>query len=211
MDEKGETPLEKLVNTPPKLIANDWQVYNIENDQVVIYFTTVLNPVLKQENITDALSQIAQAGKYNVKDADLISIQKEADKKYGQATRIDLSKLSAQEMKYGKVCYIQFNTEMNSKTRAYKGLKTAEDKKLAELTHGNIDRYKRTRKHTKVFYQTMKLYSMRGHQRTRIFFPSPTFVKENTAKNNLVAGNWLARLFMAGLIVDDEYQRMRPI
>jgi hypothetical protein len=149
-------------------ITGNCCVYNVENGQDVLYFGTKFNPVLKQDNIADAVSQIRRSGSYKVKADDFSLIQKEAAIKNGGAKRYALSDLGLakhdSEWSFYEIDTKRFD-KLNKAQRA-----------LAEQVHGK----------GKQFVKVMQEMSKAGISTTRIYVLNPEYV-QNVAKDGSVA------------------------
>jgi len=141
-------------------ITGDGCVYNFENGQAVLYLTNAaLNPVLKQNNIADALSQIKEQWNCHVRSEDFSMIQKEALRKNGGAKRYLLSDLGLTEHN-NEISFFEIDTKKHLK------LNTAQ-RILAEQVHGKGKR----------FEQTMELLREIGISKTRIYVLSFEYVQ----------------------------------
>jgi len=151
------------------LLTSNGCVYNVENGEAVLYFTnTKFNPVLKQENIADAVVPIMQSKNYKVNANDFSLIQREAAKKNGGAKRYVLSDLKLIRFDDGW-SFFEINTEkydkLNKTQRAF-----------AEQVHGK----------GKQFVKVMQEMRKAGINTTNIYVLNPEYVK-SVAGGNPVA------------------------
>jgi DNA-binding Lrp family transcriptional regulator len=155
-------------------ITGDGNVYNIEKGEAVLYFTnTALNPVLKQENIAEAVSQIRQTGNYKVKADDFSLIQRAAAKKNGGAKQYALSDLNLtrhdDEWSFYEIDTAKYD-KLNKTQRAF-----------AEQVHGK----------EKQFENVMREMRKAGITKARVYVLNPEYV-QNVAKDGAVARvGWL--------------------
>jgi hypothetical protein len=144
-------------------ITGDGCVYNVENGKAVLYLTnTALNPILKKDNIADAVSQIDGNRIYKVKPNDFSLIQREAAKKNGGAKRYVLSGLRLR-MFDDEFCSFEFDTTMLDKLNE-------SQRALAEQIHGR----------GKQFVRIMEELNNAGQDSTCIFVLDPTYVRSIT-------------------------------
>jgi hypothetical protein len=181
-------------------ITGDGCVYNVEGSQAVLYFTdTALNPVLKQDNIADAVSQIRQNGNYKVKADNFSLIQKEAAKKNGGAKHYALSDLGL--TKYdSEWSFFEIDTKKHDK------LNKAQ-RALAEQVHGK----------GKQFVKTMEMFSEAGISKTRIYVLNPEYVQNMTKDGPVARVGGLDGFYYDGDFgagdgdVDDDIDRVRGV
>ncbi|MFH0869697.1 MAG: hypothetical protein V1866_01410 [archaeon] len=163
-------------------ITGNGCVYNIEKGEKVFYLTnTKFNPVLKQENIADAVNQIGQSGNYKVRADDLSLIQREAAKKNGGAKRYALSDLGLtkhdNEWSFYEIDTMGYN-KLNKAQRA-----------LAEQVHGK----------GKQFTKVMSEMNKAGITKTRIYVLNPEYVQKVAQEGPV------ARVGRLGYFSDDSY------
>jgi len=155
--------------------TGDGCVYNIEKGEAVLYFTDAeLNPVLKQENIAAALSQIRKDGHYNVKYRDFSMIKDAADKDSG-AERYLLSDLelarsdtSGNQWRFFEIGTKKYYT-LNEVQRSF-----------VKQVHGKGKQF------TELMNEMSTDFITDGITETKIFFSDPKSVHE-IAKNGPVA------------------------
>lgn len=181
-------------------ITGNGCVYNIDKGKAVLYFTnTKFNPVLKQENIADAVNQIRQRGNYKVKADDFSLIQREAAKKNGRAKRYALSDLNLTKHD-NEWSFYEIDTakpgKLNKAQRAF-----------AEQVHGK----------EKQFEKVMNEMSKAGIAKTRTYVLNSDYV-QNVAKDCSVARVGGLNLFddssyfgACGRGIDYDYVRVRGV
>jgi len=153
-------------------ITGDGCVYKFEKRKAVLYLTnTKLNPVLKQENIADAVNQIRQTGNYNVKDDDFSLII--AAVKNGGAKRYALSDLKLSkhndEWSFYDIDTKKYN-QLNKAQRAF-----------AEQVHGK----------GKQFTKVMSEMSKEGITKTRIYVLNSEYIQKVATKGPVARVGWL--------------------
>jgi hypothetical protein len=140
-------------------ITGDGCVYNVENGKAVLYLTnTALNPILKEDNVADAVRQITETGNYEVKLKDFERIKKRAP------TRFVLSDLkltrSNNEMSFYEINPVSY------------GRLNTEQRKLAERVHGKGEKF------TKAMQMLNTPFKYIGQNTTRIYVLSPKYVQD---------------------------------
>ncbi|MBN2052943.1 hypothetical protein JW756_05545 [Candidatus Woesearchaeota archaeon] len=150
-------------------IVGNGCVYNIEKGEAILYFTnTALNPVLKQENIADAVNQIRNSRNYKVETYDFLLIRGGAAKRNGGAKRYVLHDLNLtkhdDEWSFYEIDTTKYN-KLNKTQRAF-----------AEQVHGK----------GKQFEKVMDEMSKAGITKTRIYVLNPEYVQK-TASDGAVA------------------------
>jgi len=153
-------------------ITGDGCVYNIEEEEAVLYLTnTLLNPVLKQENIADAVNQIRNSGNYNVKDDDFSLIIDAA--KNGGAKRYALSDLKLSkhndEWSFYDIDTVKYD-QLNKAQRAF-----------AEQVHSKGKQF------TKVMSEMSKV----GITKTRIYVLNSEYIQKVATKGPVARVGWL--------------------
>ncbi|MFH0978241.1 MAG: hypothetical protein V1837_02965 [Candidatus Woesearchaeota archaeon] len=147
--------------------TGDGAVYQKNNfGNFMLYVTSAgLNPILKAENFSGAVSQIRATGNYKVNPADLGAIVAASKKKAEGATVIDTSKLTAKKYD-SEWSYIEFSTS------DYADQLNGEDKKLAQAYHGK----------GKQFGKTMKMLADSEVKTTRAYFLGQGYLAKNADK-----------------------------
>jgi len=180
-------------------ITGDGCVYNVENGKAVLYLTnTALNPVLKRDNIADAVSQIRQNGNYKVKADDFSLIQREAAKKNGGAKLYALSDLGL--TKYdSEWSFFEIDTKKHDKLNK-------SQRALAKQVHGK----------GKQFGKKMEMLSEAGIGNTRIYVLNPEYVQNATKDGPVARVGWLSNFsgsssFSACGRGIDYYNRVRGV
>ncbi|MFH1649257.1 MAG: hypothetical protein ABIA93_01785 [Candidatus Woesearchaeota archaeon] len=171
--------------------TGDGAVYSLNAaGECFLYITSAnLNPILKPENVHDAVKQIMKSGNYTVKDSDLAEIVAAAEKNDGSVTAINLSRLSSLVHKYktrgNESSFIEFKTGDAIK---YTDLFRGEDLKLVGALFGKGDQFVKNMDQYKIWSPCAN-YGEDGHYTggyvggdTRIYFLGREYVAEKASK-----------------------------
>ncbi|MCJ7563621.1 MAG: hypothetical protein MUP52_03400 [Candidatus Aminicenantes bacterium] len=167
-------------------IVGNGCVYNVEEGESVLYFTnTALNPILKQENIADAVSQIRRNKYCIVKPEDFSLISKEAAKENGGAKRYVLSDLRLLPMHEDQPL---LNNEYGSYKfyhPKYGELNNESQRSLAEQVHGQGEQF------AEVLEAMINKVLLSFMTKEKIFILYPPFVKKIANDSPMAALGWL--------------------
>lgn len=148
----------------------DGAVYTVENNEAVLYFTRrEFNPILKEENITDAVGQLLTKHNYCVKYDDFKAILEEAAKKSDNVLKINLLGLGLRGSS-SEWCFFGINTSNGKISNGTQGI-------FVPRVYGYGDNFK----------ENMRMFKDNGITKTKIYALNPEYVKRNVTEGSAIA------------------------
>ena len=166
----------------------DGATYTLENRETLYFTEREFNPMMKPENIDEAVKQLRGKNNYQVKDDDLKAIRAEAKNDSGKVLKVILSRLNLIEND-DEYCHFEINTSdygsLNKDQRA-----------VAEKVYGSG----KDEKGNDIFEKNMEMLNKAGIKTTNVYVLNPKYVRKNVKK-----GTGIARACWLGSFVDNSY------